>query len=154
MIKSIPCSSRGLRFESQYLHGGSQLFVTPVQGTLYLHLASEGTRHSSVCVRAHQFCFPQSLVKDYSMLLYPTIVPGSALSAVPYAISSLPAPPPPRVFSSTGHWASPVDVGTLKTSFWKTVSSSAIRVNSSWGDPGTWAMGKLKQERLRKPWRQ
>jgi hypothetical protein len=34
LVKSTDCSSRGPRFNSQHLHGSSQLSVTPVSGDL------------------------------------------------------------------------------------------------------------------------
>lgn len=55
VIKSTGCSFRGLRFNSQYPHGGSQLSITLVPGDLILHLAFETTRHehsAHICTQA------------------------------------------------------------------------------------------------------
>jgi hypothetical protein len=47
VVKSTPYSSRGLGFNSQHPHGGSQLSVTPVPGDLCPLLVSTGTRYAS-----------------------------------------------------------------------------------------------------------
>jgi hypothetical protein len=47
-VKSTDCSSRGPRFNSKHPHGGSQLSVTPVPGTL--------TPLTQICMQSKQQC--------------------------------------------------------------------------------------------------
>lgn len=48
VIKSIVCSFGGPRFDSQHLHGDSQLCVTPVPRNLTPLPLSAGTRHAHI----------------------------------------------------------------------------------------------------------
>jgi hypothetical protein len=64
VAKSTSCSSRGPGFSSQHPHGGSQLFITPVQGDLmpfkdtrHMHTSRQNTHTHKINTHTHTHLF-------------------------------------------------------------------------------------------------